>query len=130
VIIEPGLCQDQRRQINDLLPGEVLARDTRDIPLAPIPRQVLRDLDLQGGGNHALRPDPGQLIEGHSDQPHHSFVHLRSDKLQHWWRTFLPGWHRGLRGRFSTSPEGYVASLAHPQLSTIARRLAAGRGSG
>jgi hypothetical protein len=99
------------------------------VPLAPVPRQILVDLQLQGGGDHALCPHPRQLIERRLAQPRLRLVRLRSDKLQHRWRTFLPGWHRGLRGCPATSPEGYVASLPHPQLSTIAPRRAWPRSS-
>ena len=95
-------------------------RVARGIALAAVARQVLVDLDLQGRRDHPLRPDARQLIERRPDQRLRRCIRLRSDKLQHRWRTFLPGWHRGLGVDCSTSPEGYVASLSHPQLSTIA----------
>jgi len=96
---------------------------TRRVPRARIPRQIVGDLDLQGGGDHSLRAHARQLIERRSDDGLHRLVQRPSDKLQHRWRTFLPGWHRGLGVSGETSPEGYAACLAHPQLSTIAQDL-------
>src|SRR2546422_86079 len=90
------------------------------VSLVPKARHIVLDFDLQRGGDHALRPGARQVIERRPDQGLLRYFRLRSDKLQHRWRTFPPGWHRGVGVWCSTSPEGYVAFLSHPQLSTIA----------
>jgi hypothetical protein len=57
-----------------------------------------------------LRSGSRQLIERGPDQRLLRPLRLRSDKLQHRWRTFLPGWHRGPWG-------------CSPQLPRRVRRL-------
>ena len=74
------------------------------IALAPMPGDVLLDLELQRGLDHPAGSFPGQLIQRASDRPLRLRRRSRSDKLQHWWRTFLPGWHRGLGLTSRTSP--------------------------
>src|SRR5207245_3579575 len=104
--------------------GRPVAHDPRvpgGVALLPKPRQIVVDLDLQRGGDHALRPDPGQVIQRRGHRPLSPCFCLRSDKLQHRWRTFPPVATGALGFDCSTSPEGYVAFLSHPQLLTIAR---------
>jgi len=64
----------------------------RGVPLVPKPPQIVVDLDLQRRGDHALRPDAGQVIERRGDRrPLIRRGRLLGDKLQHRWRTFPPG---------------------------------------
>jgi hypothetical protein len=50
---------------------------------APIPREILVDLEVQGRGDHGLCPDARQLIERGPDQLRRSSSVCAVIKLQH-----------------------------------------------
>src|SRR5881409_135747 len=77
--------------------------------------------------DHPPRSLARQIIQRRADRRHLIRVRPRGDNLQHGWRTFPPVATGALGFDCSTSPEGYVAFLSHPQLLTIARLMRGAR---
>src|SRR4030095_4869334 len=71
------------------------ARVPRRITIAPVAAHVLFDLELQRDLNHPAGPFSGQFIQRRGDRGRRLGARSPSDKLQHRWRTFLPGANRG-----------------------------------
>src|SRR5437870_7008541 len=84
-------------------------------------RHVLRGLQLQRRRDHPPRSVARQIIQRLAHRRRLIRVRPRGDNLQHGWRTFPPVATGALGFDCSTSPEGYVAFLSHPQLLTIAQ---------
>src|SRR2546426_12303038 len=127
-VVHAGRRDGERPDARQDRPGarRPVAHDPRvpgGVALVAKARQVVVHLDLQRRGDHALRPDAGQVIQRRGNRRCliRAFRRL-SDKLQHRWRTFPPDGTGVLGVDCLPSPEGYVAFLSHPQLSTITRR--------